>query len=128
MPRSRLGTQVDRVFGASTRRGRRGRRAFRATSLTGLPNPTNYVVGSNGLGISVISTGSALIASDFFNPSVGLGAPVPGSPGADLLQMDFLASSNASGVFGVVLMGVWGQSSFIAGKCQCERCDSACAR
>jgi hypothetical protein len=128
MPRSLLGTQVDRVFGASTRRGRRVRRAFRATSLTGLPNPTNYVVGGNGLGISVINTGSALIASDFFNPSVGLGAPVPGSPGANLLQMDFLASSNASGVFGIVLMGVRGQSSFIAGKCQCERCDSACAR
>ena len=96
---------------------------------TGMPpNPTNDVFGSNGLGISVINTGSALIASDFFNPSVGLGAPVPGSPGANLLQMDFLASSNASGVFGIVLMGVRGQSSFIAGKCQCERCDSACAR
>ena len=101
MPRSLLGTQVDRVFGASTRRGRRVRRAFRAISLTGLPNPTNDVFGSNGLGIAVTNGGSTLSANDFFNPTVGLGAPVPGSPGANLLQMDFLASSNASGVFGI---------------------------
>jgi PEP-CTERM motif len=65
------------------------------------PNPTNYVFGSNGIGILVINTGSALSANDFFDPSVGSGAPVPGSPGANLLQMDFLASSNASGVFGI---------------------------
>jgi hypothetical protein len=65
------------------------------------PNPTNYVFGSNGLGIAVSNSGSELNANDFFNPSVGAGASVPGSPGANLLQMDFLASSNASGVFGI---------------------------
>ncbi len=65
------------------------------------PNPPNYVFGSNGLGIGITNGGTTLIASDFFDPNVGLGAPVPGTPGANLLQMDFLASSNASGLFGI---------------------------
>jgi len=65
------------------------------------PNPTNYIFGSNGLGISITNSGSQLSANDFFNPSFGTGAPVPGAPGANLLQMDFLASSNASGLFGI---------------------------
>lgn len=65
------------------------------------PIPLNYVFGSNGLGIAATNGGSTLSANDFFDPSVGVGVPVPGSPGANLLQMDFLASSNASGLFGV---------------------------
>ena len=65
------------------------------------PIPPNYVFGSNGIGIATTNGGSTLSANDFFNPSVGIGVPVPGSPGANLLQMDFLASSNASGLFGV---------------------------
>jgi PEP-CTERM motif len=65
------------------------------------PNPPNYVFGSNGLGIAVTNTGSALSANDFFNPSVGSGVAVLGTPWASLLQMDFLASSNASGMFGI---------------------------
>ncbi len=65
------------------------------------PIPPNYVFGSNGLGIAATNGGSTLSANDFFDPSVGSGVPVPGSPGANLLQMDFLASSNASGLFGV---------------------------
>jgi len=65
------------------------------------PNPPNYIFGSNGLGIAATNGGSLLSANDFFNPSVGSGVPVPGSPGANLLQMDFLASSNASGLFGI---------------------------
>jgi PEP-CTERM motif len=65
------------------------------------PNPPNYIFGVNGLGISAINTGSAMVASDFFNPSVGSGQAVPGAAGANLLQMDFLASSNASGSFGI---------------------------
>jgi PEP-CTERM motif len=69
---------------------------------TGTPsNPANYIFGGNGLGISVTNGGSVLSAGDFFDPNVGLGAPVPGAPGANLLKMDFLASSNASGLFGV---------------------------
>ena len=40
-------------------------------------------------------------ANDFFDPSVGSRVAVPGTPGANLLQMDFLASSNASGLFGI---------------------------
>jgi hypothetical protein len=65
------------------------------------PNPPNYIFGSNGVGISVINTASAIIASDFFNSSTTSGQAVPGAPGANLLQMDFLASSNASGSFGI---------------------------
>ena len=65
------------------------------------PNPANYIFGGNGLGIASTNGGSTLSANDFFNPSVGPGAPVPGAPGANLLQMDFLASSNASGLFGI---------------------------
>lgn len=65
------------------------------------PIPPNYIFGSNGLGIAVSNGGSMLSANDFFDPTVGLGAPVPGAPGANLLQIDFQASSNASGLFGI---------------------------
>jgi len=64
-------------------------------------NPPNYIFGANGLGIAATNSGSILSANDFFDPSVGSGVPVPGSPGANLLQMDFLASSNALGLFGI---------------------------
>src|SRR5262249_43261161 len=39
--------------------------------------------------------------NDFFNPAVGVGTPVPGAPGANLLQIDFRASAGASGLFGI---------------------------
>jgi hypothetical protein len=65
------------------------------------PIPPNYIFGSNGLGIAVTNGGSTLSANDFFDPSVGSGVPVPAAPGANLLQMDFLASSNAFGLFGI---------------------------
>lgn len=65
------------------------------------PVPPNYIFGGNGLGIVVTNTGNALSADDFFDPGVGPGVPVPGSPGANLLQVDFLASPSASGSFGI---------------------------
>ena len=65
------------------------------------PNPPGYIFGSNGLGIAVTDGGSMLNANDFFDPTIGPGASVPGAPGANLLQLDFLASSNASGSFGI---------------------------
>ena len=65
------------------------------------PNPPNYIFGGNGLGIVVVNGGSELSGNDFFDPSVGPGAAVPGSPGASLLDLTFLASSGASGVFGI---------------------------
>jgi PEP-CTERM motif len=69
---------------------------------TGMPpNPPNYIFGANGLGIAATNAGSMLSANDFFDPSVGPGVAVPGTPGANVLQMDFLVSSNASGLFGV---------------------------
>jgi hypothetical protein len=82
---------------------------------TGTPsNPPSYIFGSNGLGISVINTGSQLSANDFFNPSFGLGAS---ASAANLLQMDFQATQNASGLFGIYAMEgaaltQWTDSSF----------------
>ncbi len=83
--------------------GATGMLTFHDPTGTSAPNPTNYVFGSNGLGIALYPTNTSTVlgADDFFNPSVGMEAIVPGSPGANLLQMDFLASSNASGLFGV---------------------------
>ncbi len=65
------------------------------------PNPPNYVFDGNGLGIVAINAGAQLDANDFFDPGAGSGAVVPGSPGANLLRLDFLASANASGLFGI---------------------------
>jgi hypothetical protein len=81
--------------------GATGSLMFQDPATSTPPNPPNYVFGSNGLGIGITNGGSSLVASDFFDPNVGLGTPVPGTPGANLLQMDFLASSNASGSFGI---------------------------
>jgi hypothetical protein len=70
--------------------------------VSGTPaNPPNYIFGADGLGIAATNSGNLLSANDFFNPADGLGTPVPGSPGANLLQMDFSASSSASGLFGI---------------------------
>ena len=81
--------------------GASGTLMFQDPSSGTPPIPPNYLFGSNGLGIAVANGGSTLSANDFFDPSVGSGVPVPASPGANLLQMDFLASSNASGLFGI---------------------------
>jgi len=64
------------------------------------PIPPNYVFGSNGLGIAATNGGSTLSANDFY-VGTGSGSVVPGTPGANLLQIDFLASSSASGLFGI---------------------------
>ena len=68
---------------------------------TGTPaNPSNYIFGGDGFGISATNTGSVLSANDFYTGSEA-GVPVPGGSGANLLQMDFFASSDASGLFGI---------------------------
>jgi PEP-CTERM motif len=81
--------------------GASGTLIFQDPSSGTPPIPPNYPFGSNGLGIAVTNGGSTLSANDFFDPSVGSGVPVPAAPGANLLQIDFLASSNASGLFGI---------------------------
>ncbi len=81
--------------------GATGTLAFQDPATGTPPNPPNYIFGSNGLGIASTNGGSTLNANDFFDPSIGSGVSVPGSPGANLLQMDFLASSTASGTFGI---------------------------
>ncbi len=69
---------------------------------TGTPaNPSNYIFDGNGLGIAAVNGANTLSANDFYDPTIGPGATVPGTPGANLLQLDFLASSNASGLFGI---------------------------
>jgi hypothetical protein len=80
---------------------------------TGTPaDPPNYIFGSNGLGIVDTNNGTTLTANDLF-AGAGSGATVPGSPGANLLQMDFLASSGASGLFGIYAIEGPGATSWI---------------
>jgi hypothetical protein len=64
------------------------------------PDPINYIFGSDGFGISATNGGSTLSANDFYIGS-GNGSVVPSTSPANLLQMDFLATSNASGLFGI---------------------------
>jgi len=86
-----------------------------ASPATGTPpNPPNYIFGTNGLGIAVTNTGAQLSANDFFDPSNGPGAS---AALANLLQMEFQATPNASGLFGVYAVeGVastqWTDSNF----------------
>jgi PEP-CTERM motif len=83
--------------------GATGTLVFQDPATGSPPPPSNYIFDANGLGISVmnINGGSQLNANDFLDPDAGDGVPVPGAPGANLLQMDFQALSNASGLFGI---------------------------
>ena len=89
------------------------------TPATGTPaNPPSYIFGPNGLGISATNSVNILNANDFYNPGVGAGVPVPGLPGANLLQETFHASSNASGLFGIyadegTALTQWTDSNFV---------------
>jgi hypothetical protein len=59
--------------------------------------PPNYIfASSNPLGILASNNGSTLSANDFADPT-----QVPTAPGANLLQMTYLASSDASGLFSI---------------------------
>jgi hypothetical protein len=71
-----------------------------ASGITSPSNPTNYVFGNHGTGIVATNGngGLQLDANDFDN---NFGTSVPGSPGANLLQLTFLSSSNASGLFSI---------------------------
>jgi hypothetical protein len=69
---------------------------------TGTPSPPpGYIFGADGLGISATNAGAQLTANDFFDPAAGPGATVPGPPGANLLELTFLVSADASGLFGI---------------------------
>lgn len=65
------------------------------------PNPSNYVFGTNGLDINSTNDGSSLAMNGFFDPNTGTGTSVPGSPGANLAELTFSASPDASGFFGL---------------------------
>jgi hypothetical protein len=81
-------------------------------------NPANYIFGSNGDGIDYSNSGNQLSANDFDlafyqgQDSGFFGA----TGGVNLLQMDFLASGDASGVFGIYALEgqantVWADSN-----------------
>jgi hypothetical protein len=79
--------------------GASGTLTFQDPATGTAPDPNGYIFGSNGsssigLGISVTNSGSELSANDF---DLAAGASGTGT----LLQMDFSASSDASGVFGI---------------------------
>ncbi|HEV8060694.1 MAG TPA: hypothetical protein VGP68_12505 [Gemmataceae bacterium] len=69
---------------------------------TGTPNnPPNYIFSNSPGTISVTNLGNQLSANDFDN---NFGTTVPGSPGANLLAINFLASSSAQGMFDLVAL------------------------
>jgi hypothetical protein len=63
--------------------------------------PPDYIFGGAGLGIVATNSGDQLSANDFYDPSVGSGAPGKASPGAALLRLTFSASTDAAGRFGI---------------------------
>ena len=66
---------------------------------TGLaPNPPNYIFDGHGTGITVTNGGTTLVA---FDVDATTGTVVPATV-RNLLQMDFLASPGASGLFDIV--------------------------
>lgn len=65
--------------------------------LNPAPNPPHYIF-TSGTGILTINSGSGLMAGDTDQSG---GTLVPLAPVANLLQMEFAATSNASGTFGI---------------------------
>jgi hypothetical protein len=80
--------------------GATGTLTFQDPATSTPSNPSNYIFGTDGYGISADNGASSLTANDFYVGD-GIGSVVPGTPGANLLQIDFQASSNASGLFGI---------------------------
>jgi hypothetical protein len=67
------------------------------------PNPPNYIFGGDGFGINATNTGGLSLESDDTDVNFPGGATVPLSPSsANLLAIQFLASSDASGLFDIV--------------------------
>ena len=71
--------------------GATGNLTFQDPTGTTAPNPPNYVFGSNGLGIALYPTNTPTVlgANDFFDPSAGVGAIVPGAPGGQSVADGF---------------------------------------
>ena len=90
-----LQLEIDPLSGAT------GSLTFQDPGTAFPSNPPNYIFGGDGLGIFATNSGSALFANDFFNPIGGPGTIVPDISPANLIQMDFLASSDASGLFAI---------------------------
>jgi hypothetical protein len=61
-------------------------------------DPANYVFGTDGYGIVASNTGNSVGANDFFFDGNLPGATVSN---ATLLEIDFLSSSSATGLFGI---------------------------
>jgi hypothetical protein len=77
--------------------GATGTLTFQDPASGPAPNPPNYIF-TNGFGIAAVNTGSGLMAND---SDQSPGTLVPNAPGANLLQVDFAATGNASGLFGI---------------------------
>ncbi len=79
--------------------GATGTLTFKDPTTGAAPNPTNYVFDGHGAGIVATNSngGLQLDANDFDNNN----GTVVSTSGANLLRVDFLASSNASGLFGI---------------------------
>jgi hypothetical protein len=99
---------VDLIISGDAAKGFSGAVSFAdPTPFPNMPtNPPNYIFAANGSsqgGIFVLSL-NPLIATDsdgsLLNPTGPYGVSVPSSP-ANLLQVDFAASANASGFFDV---------------------------
>jgi len=71
------------------------------TTMTGAP-PNDYIFGASFAGIFATNTGNQLSANDFYTELTG--GVVPGPTDSNLLQMDFLASTDASGLFGIYVL------------------------
>ncbi len=94
--------------------GSTGSVTFNSPTSGTASNPANYVFASTtSFGISANNSGTGLTAFDFEFPT-GPGVQVPLAPGFNLLEMDFLASADALGTFGVYALGGPGQSEWTA--------------
>jgi len=84
------------------------------------PNPSNYIFDSHGVGISILGGGMGFNHLDFANDNdLNLGTPMPTGQVFNLLQVNFAASPNASGLFGIYAVvapapfnTVWTDGSF----------------
>jgi PEP-CTERM motif len=76
--------------------------------------PTNYVFGSRGSvyteNLTFPVNGDGMFAFDV--GPIASSTVIPGSPGLNLLELDFLASAGASGLFGVFAVGGSGRSEW----------------
>jgi len=81
--------------------GATGSVAFNSPATGTPPDPVNYIFqATTSFGISATNTTSQLLVFDLEFPA-GAGVPVPLFPGVNLVEMDFSATIDATGTFGI---------------------------